>query len=994
MEATTTHLLLPRQTAAGSEQFLQLLANPFAGMLAADAFVYSLAVTFALTALIALLFCVLRPYNSVVYAPRAKHADSKHAPPPVKKGLLSWIPPLFMTKEHDLVEKVGLDAAVFMRFARMMRNMFTALSIVSCAILIPVYVSQKQVYYSTSKRQDSSSSSAVSNSWLTKISPLSLSNNQAYWAMVVCAWLFDIIICGFLWWNYRAVFKLRRTFFDSPDYQRSLHARTLLLTDIPTEMRTDDGITRITENLKTTHSVPRAAIARNVKDLPDLIEEHEKAVRELEAVLAKYLKNPDKLPLNRPVCRAAKADKSYSKGQKVDAIEYWTARIKELEIEVKQVRESIDKRNPLSYGFASYENIPEAHAVAYVARKQNNKGVAVRLAPKPNDLVWKNLKLTRKERRWRNFINNFWVAVLTVVWIVPNILIAVFLANLSHLGLFWPAFNDALQNNKQFWAIVQGVLAPAITSAFYLFLPAIFRRLATSAGDVSKTSRERHVMSMLYGFFVLNNLVVVSVFAAFFGWIAALVNASKTDSDTWSLIKNSKFFYILITSLNGISPYWLSYQVQRNLGAAVDLSQIINLAWGSFSRRFLSPTPRQHIELSAPQPFDYAGYYNYYLFYATVAVSYAVIQPLILPVTALYFLIDSWLKKYLILYVFITKYESGGMFWRALFNRIIFMAILGNVVAALVLVAFTSSSLGTNVPNIAMLCTMAPLPILLMAFKFYCLRAFDDKMHFYQTGKAMRDSEYVAGGEHKSRKHDRVSVRFGHPALYKPLMTPMVSSKSQHLLKQLYTGRTSMDDTRTQGGYSDMYMDAMDSSRPGKSNGSAPFEIVNENEMDFEHFKNRPEFREEGGGDGALFGRAPDFIRPGTPSSIGGMTRTGTFDSSITGNRDSWHARNSSADSDVTKVGEGTGHEYPRGYHQTPSALREHSPAGSDFSDQRPRLTTMDSKEGLVNAASGMGHSRVPSRPYVQAPYAQALTPGSTPGEEETSYEYFRRGRQ
>src|SRR3954462_10207626 len=102
------------------------------------------------------------------------------------------------------------------------------------------------------------------------------------------------------------------------------------------------------------------------------------------------------------------------------------------------------------------------------------------------------------------------------------------------------------------------------------------------------------------------------------------------------------------------------------------------MVWVWFARTFLSPTPRQSIEWTAPPPFDYASYYNYFLFYSTVALCFAGIQPLVLVAVAIYFLIDVVLRKYLILYVFVTKTESGGMFWRVLFNRFIFGTILAN----------------------------------------------------------------------------------------------------------------------------------------------------------------------------------------------------------------------------------------------------------------------------------------------------------------------------
>ncbi|KAI7504874.1 DUF221 family protein [Hortaea werneckii] len=984
-------------------EFLNLIASPFASELLSDAFLASLAVSLALSLGVLALFCLVRPYNSVVYAPRAKHADTKHAPPPIDKGIFGWIPPLVRTKEQDMVNKVGLDGAIFIRFTKMLRNIFACLTVVGCGILLPVNLV-------------SSNNSAKNASFFLKMTPQYMYGSQAFWAYVAAAYIFDAIIFYFLWRNYKAVVRLRRAYFDSPDFQRSLHARTLLLTDIPKEFRSDEGIVKITEEVHATNDLPRAAVARNVKDLPDLVEEHEETVRALEGHLAKYFKDPNRLPAKRPMCKVSKNDKSYTKGQKVDAIEYLTARIKELEIEIREVRESVDKRNALSYGFASYESINEAHSTAYVARKGGPQGTIIRLAPKPNDLVWKNLKMLKNERNWQNFINNLWVALLTIVWVAPNVLISVFLSNLTHLGLLWPAFNDNLMANQKWWSVFQGVAAPAITTAFYYYLPHIFRQLCINSGDVTKTSRERHVMHKLYSFFVINNLIVFSLFSAVFGFITAAVNASKTDS-AWDAIVDSEPFVKIVSTLCQVSPYWVSWLLQRNLGAAIDLSQLTNLAWGSFSRRFLSPTPRQLIELSAPQPFDYASYYNYFLFYSTVAFCYAGLQPLALPVTAFYFWIDSWIKKYLLLYVFITKYESGGMFWRTLFNRVLVFTVLGNIVIALLVGAQAVGVYEGNVANWGMLVAMVPLPFLIAGFKWYCARTFDDEIHYYQMGKAMKDAEWHAGNEQKRRKGDRVGVRFGHPVLYKPLMTPMVSAKAQHLLKQVYSGRTSLDDNGTVAGFSDVYMDAMDTNRPGKPSGMAPFEVVPEHEMDFEHYKNRPEFRDELGGDGELYGQAQDIIRPGTPGTMTTMSRTGTMETFDSRGRRSGsrgplagRGRSDSRDSEQAAVNAPT--EYPRGYHHTPN-LRDASPAGSDYSvDDTNRGRFLDigshktSQEGLVSNAARMGGSPPPTLPTPRAPspggYSAIYGGGrggsnaSTPAgdaEEDTSYDYFRRGR-
>ncbi|KAI7202213.1 hypothetical protein KC352_g19128, partial [Hortaea werneckii] len=176
--------------------------------------------------------------------------------------------------------------------------------------------------------------------------------------------------------------------------------------------------------------------------------------------------------------------------------------------------------------------------------------------------------------------------------------------------------------------------------------------------------------------------------------------------------------------------------------------------------------------------------------------------------------------------------------------------------------------------------------------------------------------------------------------------------------------------------------------------------------------KNRPEFRDELGGDGELYGQAQDIIRPGTPGTMTTMSRTGTMDTfdSSRGRRSgsrgplAGRSRSDSRDSEQTAVNAPT--EYPRGYHHTPN-LRDASPAGSDYSvdDHSNRGRFMDigshktSQEGLVSNAARMGGSPPPTLPTPRAPSPggySAIYGGShasTPAEEDTSYDYFRRGR-
>jgi hypothetical protein len=595
-----------------------------------------------ITAAIFSVFLLMRPFNTIVYAPRLRHADEKHRPPPLDKSLFAWYKPVFKTNESSYVDTIGMDATVFLRFARMCRNMFIVLAIVGSLIVIPINVTQAQDQL---RQHESWTMNAIN-----MMTP-QLTFGEYYWSFVVIAYVFDIIVCGFLWWTYRAVHRLRRAYMETPEYQNSLNARTLMITDVSKNYRTDQGLVQITDSIKTTPEVPRTTIGRNVKDIPDIIEEHTEAVVELERVLAKYLKNPDQLPAVRPQCRRSRKDPEFTNTKdKVDAIDYLTKRIQRLETRIKEARESVDQRNPMPFGFASYETLESAHTVAFLARSKHPMGTTVRLAPKPKDIIWKNLLLDPKTRRWKRFINNIWITLLTVLYFIPNAAIAIFLTDFTNVAKLWPAFQVELNKDPRFWSVVQGLLAPALTSLFYYFLPGIFRRLSVKAGDQTKSSREKHVVHQLYAFFVFNNLFVFSLLGAV---IKLVTNAVQLKNDTGKgfleIMREITPFDEIMVALCNVSNFWVTWLVQRNLGAAIDLSQAVNLAWGSFSRKFLNPTPRELINRTAPPPFDYASYYNYFLFYSTVALCFSSLQPITLVVTAFYFSIDSWMKKYLLM---------------------------------------------------------------------------------------------------------------------------------------------------------------------------------------------------------------------------------------------------------------------------------------------------------------------------------------------------------
>lgn len=212
--------LLQTRQGQGLDKFLLYVANPFRNQFNEASILASAGSSLGISIAIFVLWCLIRPHNTVVYAPKLRNAGAKHAPPRLENSFFGWWKPLTRAKESDLVAQIGEDAVLFLRVLRMCRTIFFWLGLIGVGIVIPVNVimSQKNIVNWEEAPRDA----------LTLMSP-ELAWGQGMWAHVVMAYVFDIIIMYILFRNYVAVAKIRKNYFESEGYQMSLHSRTLMV---------------------------------------------------------------------------------------------------------------------------------------------------------------------------------------------------------------------------------------------------------------------------------------------------------------------------------------------------------------------------------------------------------------------------------------------------------------------------------------------------------------------------------------------------------------------------------------------------------------------------------------------------------------------------------------------------------------------------------------------------------------------------------------------
>lgn len=207
------------------------------------------------------------------------------------------------------MDKIGLDAVTFLRFLKMFRSLFSSIAFALCAVLIPINITYNLKNVDINDRDD--------------LSILTIRDVQGYTlaAHVAMSYVITGLVMFFVYINWVQMVRLRRAWFRSPEYAKSFYARTLAVMQVPKKFQSDEGIRAIFETHKVPYPTTSVHINRRVGQLPELIEFHNEAVRELERILVRYLRG-GKIAKERPTIRIGGF--MGMGGRKIDAIEFYT----------------------------------------------------------------------------------------------------------------------------------------------------------------------------------------------------------------------------------------------------------------------------------------------------------------------------------------------------------------------------------------------------------------------------------------------------------------------------------------------------------------------------------------------------------------------------------------------------------------------------------------------------------------------------------------------
>jgi hypothetical protein len=122
---------------------------------------------------------------------------------------------------------------------------------------------------------------------------------------------------------------------------------------------------------------------------------------------------------------------------------------------------------------------------------------------------------------------------------------------------------------------------------------------------------------------------------------------------------------------------YINYVVLKISARFIEMLQIYSLLVTSLWSWFLSLvtrtplTPRELYNSLRPPPPWYATQYTTHLIVFTITLTYSTIHPIIMPFSMLYFGVSLLLHSYQFLYVYQPLYDTGGLMWPIVFERVV-----------------------------------------------------------------------------------------------------------------------------------------------------------------------------------------------------------------------------------------------------------------------------------------------------------------------------------
>ncbi|KAF9976959.1 hypothetical protein BGZ73_007363 [Actinomortierella ambigua] len=591
-------------------------------------------------------FSIVRNWNRKIYQPRTYLVRKDVRSPELPKGIFSWITASFKVHDKELLDRVGLDAYMFLRFQRMSATLFIVFTLVAIPILLPINM--------VNTGQEEGLKRMTSGNVLPK-------DSWRLWFHLIISVLFNVAAIGKLWMEMQEYTRRRHAFMMSQKHAKTPQATTILVTAIPKGLSSEEALFNIFN--KFPGGVKKIWLNQHPKELIKLVQERDELVPKLEMAEYQYIRSAygkkaekhqkehgEAPSLVRPMGRVSKVP---MQGPKVDLIDYYTERIGTLNRRIYdlQMGESSDS---LSSAFIQFHTQFGAHsAVQTVVHPRPFTMAPMYVEISPLDVVWDNMNLNVWIKKGRRAITLAISTGMILLWTFPVIFVNS-IANLQtltekikFLGFInaWPA---------SIKGIIQGILPPLGLAILMAILPIILTILSRYEGHVRETAIMHSVMIKYFFFLVVNVLLLTTISGGFF--------------NTWKSLEKEGFSFntvinMLASNLPNASTFFVTYAMLQGLmGPFMELLQIAPLVLNILFTKLLARSPRQIWNIQGRLfAVNFGVTFPPQVLMFCIGILYSTMAPLVLPFVSWYFTVYYFVYRHQFLYVYNQPIDSGGL---------------------------------------------------------------------------------------------------------------------------------------------------------------------------------------------------------------------------------------------------------------------------------------------------------------------------------------------
>lgn len=326
------------------------------------------------------------------------------------------------------------------------------------------------------------------------------------------------------------------------------------------------------------------------------------------------------------------------------------------------------------------------------------------MAPEPRDVIWENLAIQYRHLPLYRIVILVAASLLTIFFVLPVTAVQG-IAKYDRLKKWFPPAM-AVDLIPGLRSIITGYLPSAILNGCIYIVPFAMIGLARLAGYISRSKKDINACNMVF-YFLVGNVFFLS-----------LLSGSLLDQIGESFSHPKDIPNRLASAVSAQADFFVTYILTNGLaGFSLEILQPGLLLWDTLKSYTWDCGKKKH-------PYVYSlPYYRIVPFVALcmlIGIVYAVVSPLLLPFLVGYFLLGYAVFINQIEDVYITRYETCGLYWPYIHHYIIVAIILMQVTMIGIFGLKSKPSASFSV---------IPLLVITILFNEYC------KIRFFPTFK-------------------------------------------------------------------------------------------------------------------------------------------------------------------------------------------------------------------------------------------------------------------